>query len=239
MAPTRKPSPPVARPRERSAEPSLAVIWDMDGVIVDSAQLHFRSWRAAFRAYQSGYTYEDFRHTFGQKNDVAIRSILGDRVGPELIDSITRKKEDCFRSLVKSGELEVFPGTSDLIRGLHQAGFKLAVASSAPAENIGIILRRLRLKHYFPVVVSAEDVTEGKPAPRVFLLAAERLGVAPEQCLVIEDAVAGVEASKRAGMKCIAVTNTNTAASLKAADLVVDSLKEVSVQRIQSLIGGT
>ncbi len=239
MASSRRPSSPVARPGELSAEPSLAVIWDMDGVIVDSAQLHFRSWRTAFRAYQSGYTYEDFRHTFGQKNDVAIRSILGDQVGPELIDSITREKEVCFRSLVKSGELEVFPGTMDLIRGLHRAGFKLAVASSAPAENIGIILRRLRLKHYFPVVVSSEDVTEGKPAPQVFLLAAERLGTPPGQCLVIEDAVAGVEAAKRAGMKCIAVTNTNTAASLKAADVVVDSLNEVSVQTVKSLIAGS
>lgn len=239
MVPFRKSNPPGPLPGEENGGISLAVIWDMDGVIVDSAQLHFRSWRAAFRAYQSGYTYEDFRHTFGQKNEVAIKSILGARVGPETIDSISREKEDCFRSLVKSGELEVFPGTVDLIRGLHRAGFKLAVASSAPAENIGIILRRLRLKQYFPVVVSGENVTEGKPAPRGFLMAAKGLGVAPAQCLVIEDAVAGVEAAIKAGMKCIAVTNTNTAASLKAADLVVDSLKDISIQAVKSLIAGS
>ncbi len=211
------------------------VIWDMDGVIVDSAQLHFRSWRAAFRSYNVGYTWEDFIQRFGRKNEAVIKHVLGDQVTSEIIDAIATAKEDHFRDSITRGEIETFPGAVELIKSLSHAGFPLALASSAPRQNVDLILRKLRLRPCFQVIVSAEDVTEGKPAPQVFLVAAERLRTAPERCLVFEDAVAGVEAAKNAGMKCIAVTNTTTASRLQAADLVVDSLKKVSIQTVQRL----
>ncbi len=213
-----------------------AVIWDMDGVLVDSARLHFRSWRAAFRSYGVGYTWEDFKGRFGQKNEVAIRYVLGEDVKIEVIEDIAARKEKHFRQLVEQGEIETFPGVVTLVRALYRAGFSLALASSAPRLNIELIVRRLRLSRCFPVIISAEDVVTGKPEPGVFLLAAERLNVPPERCVVIEDAVAGVEAARRAEMKCIAVTNTNPAGSLGAADLVVDSLKKVTVETVRSLI---
>ncbi|MBI4334174.1 MAG: HAD family phosphatase [Chloroflexi bacterium] len=220
-------SPPAAR---------QVIIWDMDGVIVDSAQLHFRSWRAAFQHYKVGYTYEDFRHTFGQKNENAIRHVLGPGVSPETIASIAGEKEECFRSLIRQGELQIFPGAKKLIRDLYKAGFPMALASSAPLENIELILKSLRLKPCFSAIVSGEDVTEGKPDPQVFLLAARRLNAAPRDCLVIEDAVAGVEAAKRAGMKCVAVTNTSPTGSLNQADLVIDALKQLTVRTIGLLL---
>lgn len=212
----------------------LAVIWDMDGVIADTAQLHFRAWRTAFGAKNVGFTYEDFRHTFGQRNDTIIKTILGSKVALELIDSIAREKEKQFRYLVKE-DLEALPGAVELIKSVHKTGFLMALASSAPLKNIELVLAKLKLKKYFPVITSAEDVTKGKPDPQVFLITAKRLNVAPERCLVIEDSVAGVSAAKRAGIKCIAVTNTNTTVSLKEADLIVNSLKEISIDTIKSL----
>ena len=111
----------------------------------------------------------------------------------------------------------------------------MAIASSAPMENIQLILRGLGIESYFQAIVWGREVTEGKPSPQAFLLAAEKLGVKPEDCLVIEDAVAGVSAAKRAGMKCIAVTTTNPREKLHEADLVVDSLAEVGADVVAGL----
>jgi beta-phosphoglucomutase family hydrolase len=211
-----------------------AIIWDMDGVIVDSAQVHFRAWRSIFHSRNVGFTYEDFRHTFGQRNDNIITTILGKKVAPELVATIAREKEERFRSLVEE-ELEPFPGAIELIQSLNRAKFPLALASSAPMQNIELILDKLGLKKCFPVIVSSEEVSKGKPDPEIFLTAAKRLNVEPGDCLVIEDAVAGVTAAKAAGMKCIAVTNTHTARSLIEADLIADSLREINIDAIKAL----
>lgn len=211
-----------------------AVIWDMDGVIADTAQFHFRAWRSVFRSHKIGFIYEDFRHSFGQRNDTIIKTVLGPKTGPELIDALSRGKEERFRSLV-SEELEAFPGVRELLRSLKKANYEIALASSAPLQNIELVLARLKLQRYFPVVVSAEDVKRGKPDPEIFLAAAGKLGVKPEQSAVIEDSLAGVAGARKAGMKCIAVTTTNTPKALEEADLIVASLKEVSVETIKSL----
>jgi beta-phosphoglucomutase-like phosphatase (HAD superfamily) len=112
----------------------------------------------------------------------------------------------------------------------------MAIASSTPMENIRLITGGLGIDNCFQAIVSSQDVTEGKPSPQSFLLAAQRLGVEPKNCLVIEDAVAGVTAAKRAGMSCLAITNTHPKESLKEADLIVDSLKAVSINDIEELI---
>ena len=112
----------------------------------------------------------------------------------------------------------------------------MAVASSAPVENIKLVLNMLDLANLLPVIISGKDVSKGKPNPEGFLLASKRLAVRANNCLVIEDAVSGVAAAKKAGMGCIAVTNSHPSASLKQADLVVDSLKEVSIKDIESII---
>jgi beta-phosphoglucomutase len=152
------------------------------------------------------------------------------------MESFARKKEEIFRDLAGQGA-ELFPGVLDLLHSARMAGWRMAVASSTPAENIELLTRTLGVAELFEAAVSDKDVSRGKPDPDCFLAAANRLGVAPRRCVVIEDAVAGVQAAGNAGMKCIAVTNTHPAERLREADLVVASLETVTVGTLESLLG--
>lgn len=205
-----------------------AVIWDMDGVIADTAVLHFRSWQYAFGKKNINFSEEDFKHHFGQRNDTIIRDTAGSGVSIDIMEEIAEDKEDFFRREAVDG-LRSFPGVIGLLKGLKESGILCAVASSAPLENVSLILNCLGIEKYFQAVVYGKEVAEGKPSPQIFLAAARKLGIEPEDCTVIEDAVAGVQAAKAAGMRCIAVTNTHSYQSLVQADLVVSSLAEVKL----------
>lgn len=221
--------------RLESSQQAKAVIWDMDGVMVDTAPYHLVAWQEVFRKKNIDFTEEDFRHTFGQRNDAIITSVLGAEVAWSELEAISCEKEIGFRRRIKH-KVEPLPGVMELVASLREHGFRMALASSAPVANIRLIIQGLNLDDYFQAVISGEDVTEGKPSPQVFLLAASRLGVEPGHCVVIEDAVAGVSAARRAGMRCLAVTNTHPRASLKEADLVVDSLIAVDVTMLEGLL---
>jgi len=214
---------------------SKAVIWDMDGVIADTALYHFKAWQEVFQKRGVNFTEEDFRRNFGQRNDTIIRNVLGEGLSPSEIDTIAGEKEENFRQKV-SQHIKPLPGAIELIKSLKERVFSMALASSAPMENIRLIIGSLDINNCFHAIVSGREVKEGKPSPQGFLLAAKKLGVAPENCIVIEDAVAGVTAAKRAGMHCLAVTNTHPRVSLKEADLIVDTLEAVSVSDLEGLL---
>ena len=211
-----------------------AVIWDMDGVIANTAPYHFKSWQGVFKKRGIDFTEDDFRKTFGQRNNSIIRMILGAGVSQQEIDAITHEKEKSFRQNIGKN-IKPFSGVIELMKSLAEGQFKMALATSTPMENVRLLIAGLGIAEYFESIVSDEDVTEGKPNPQVFLVAARRLGVKPENCIVIEDSVAGVTAAKRAGMRCLAVTNTNPRDSLGEADLVVDSLEEVTASDLIKL----
>jgi beta-phosphoglucomutase family hydrolase len=212
-----------------------AVIWDMDGVIADTGPQHYRAWRHVLAAHNIDLTEADFRRTFGQNNESIIRGFLGDDLSTGKLVAIAGDKEIEFRRIARL-QTQASPGVIALLSGLRAAGYKMAVASSAPRENISLILGLLDLAEYFNVVVADDDVSRGKPDPEVFLKAAERLGVNPAQSLVIEDAVSGVTAARRAGMRCLAVTATHPVGALKDADLTVDSLEAVDAAIIGQLL---
>lgn len=214
---------------------SKAVIWDMDGVIADTALYHFKAWQEVFQKRGVNFTEEDFRRNFGQRNDTIIRNVLGEGLSPSEIDTIAGEKEENFRQKV-SQHIKPLPGAIELIKSLKERVFSMALASSAPMENIRLIIGSLDINNCFHAIVSGREVKEGKPSPQGFLLAAKKLGVAPENCIVIEDAVAGVTAAKRAGMHCLAVTNTHPRVSLKEADLIVDTLEAVSASDLEGLL---
>jgi beta-phosphoglucomutase family hydrolase len=214
---------------------SKAVIWDMDGVIADTAPFHFKAWQEVARQGGKDLDEEDFRRLFGLRNADIISIIFGEGIAPDEVERIAAKKEESFRRAARQN-IEPLPGAIELLRSLREEGFKMALASSAPRENIELLLGTLGIGEFFDTIVSAKEVAEGKPSPQLFLAAAEGLGTNSGDCLVIEDALAGVKAAKAGGMKCIAVTNTLPRERLLEADLVVDSLKRVTVDTISSLL---
>ena len=212
-----------------------AVIWDLDGVIIDSAEEHRRAWQRLAREEGITMTDEDFWDTFGKRNDDIFAIIWGD-LPPEKVKQLADRKEAYFREYIRETAAPL-PGAMELMRGLFEAGYAQALASSTPIENIDLISEVLGLKRYLTVLVSGETVARGKPAPDIFLKAASELGFPPDRCLVIEDAVAGVQAAHAAGMHCIAVAGNRDLPGLRQAELMVRSLTEVDVERIRELPG--
>ena len=210
-----------------------AVIWDLDGVIIDSAEEHRQAWQRLAQEEGIRFTDADFWATFGKRNDDIITKVWG-TLPPERMRALADRKEIYFRELIRATAAPL-PGSIELLHGLHEAGFLQALASSAPVENIQLISEVLGLRQYLTALVSGETVAHGKPAPDIFLKAANELGVDPEQCLVIEDAVAGVQAAHAAGMSCVAVAGNRDLPGLREAELMVKSLEEVDVVRVRSL----
>jgi beta-phosphoglucomutase len=214
----------------------LAVIFDMDGVLVDSYDAHFSSWRRMYAELELDYSRADFAADFGRTSrDILVRR-FGDELSIDRIRELDARKEAHFCDELRRHFPEM-DGAVELIDALSADGFRLAIGSSGPPENIRLCLEKLDRKSKFSAVVTGQDVERGKPDPQVFLIAAERLGIAPENCAVVEDAVHGIEAASRAGMKRIGLAGTVTREKLAAADLVVDSLRELSPAVIRDLIG--
>ena len=215
-----------------------AVIWDMDGVIADTAPYHFKTWQEAFRKRGAEFTEAEFKRLFGQRADNIIRSTLGQDMPQDEVDAIVREKNENFRRALKNS-IKPLPGAIELIESLVKNGFRVALASSAPIQNIQLIINTLGIYNLFNVIVFGREVLESKPSPQIFLLAAQKLGVEPENCIVIEDAIAGVAAARRAGMHCIAITSTNTGERLQEADLIVDTLESITVKDLKKLFSNS
>jgi beta-phosphoglucomutase family hydrolase len=218
-------------------EPPFAVVWDMDGVLVDSAPYHFRAWQEVFAAEGISFDQEAFRRTFGQRNDTIIADVLGPDIPPARVAAIGAAKEARYRSLIAREGISPLPGASDWIRRLHERGIPQAIASSAPRANIEAVLKALAWETFFEAIVSAEDVAQGKPDPASFLIAAQRLGMPPDRCIVIEDAPAGIEAARRAGMRCIALSTSHPPHALSGADRVIPTLEILPPDALDRLLG--
>ncbi len=211
----------------RRARVVEAVLWDMDGVLVDTAPFHFQAWRALFASQGKDLSQEEFRRTFGLRNDDILRMVLGE-MPPERARVLANRKEELFRAAIED-KIAPLPGAVDLVRRLRAAGIRQAVVSSAPGLNVETVLKAIALADAFDALICEEDVQRGKPDPQGYLLAAERLAAPATGCVVIEDAPGGVEAAKRAGMRCIALAAGRRREELAAADLVVESLADEAV----------
>jgi HAD superfamily hydrolase (TIGR01509 family) len=209
-----------------------AVLWDLDGTLVDSEDYHWRSWRDAMAAEGIDLSYDRFLASFGLRNDRILRGWLGDSVDPARIQRIGDAKEAEYRRLAEREGLTPLPGAAEWTARLHADGWHQAIASSAPRLNVEVMLRVLHLERYFDAIAAAEDVTIGKPDPQVFLRAAEHLGVPPSRCIVVEDAPAGVEAARAGGMRSIGVSQTKQL----DADIFVHKLDELPADAFERLV---
>ncbi len=212
----------------------LGVIFDMDGVLVDTAWAHRRSWFDLAEKEDLDISEEFFRRTFGMQND-AILPLLRPGLSKEQMDRLADWKELRYRDIVEE-RVELAPGAEALLKDLKDHGFRLAIGSSAPPENLDVFWNRLALASWFDARVTKEQIAHSKPSPETFLKAAEKLGLAPARCAVVEDAVPGVQAGKAAGMHVVAVTTTRRREHLAQADRIVDSLSDLKAADFLALL---
>lgn len=214
-----------------------AVIFDMDGVLVDSYGAHYESWRALASEHGLEMTETRFRATFGQTSREIIRRLWGAGLDDVRVAELDERKERLYREIV-SRDFPVMDGAVELIDALAERGVLLAVGSSGPPANVALALDKLGRSERFSAVVHGLEVRRGKPDPEVFLCAAGKLGVEPRRCVVIEDAAHGIEAARAAGMPAVALVSTGRSErELRAAvpDLLVHRLAELSVERLIGL----
>lgn len=209
-----------------------AVLWDLDGTLVDSEEFHWQSWRDILAPEGLSITYEQFLASFGKKNDPIMREWLGSGYTHERAVRLAEAKEADYRRLVGEHGLTALPGAREWLTALHATGWKQAIVTSAPAANADVMLAALGMGGLFEAVVTAEDVSHGKPDPEVFLTGATRLGVPPSRCIVVEDAAAGVEGARRAGMKRVGVSRRVTL----VADVIATSLVELPSDTFDRLL---
>jgi beta-phosphoglucomutase len=216
-----------------------ALLWDVDGTLVDTAELHFQAWVTLARELGKPFTRADFAATFGWRNPEIIPKLFGQEYDDEQINLLGDRKEDLYRAEAEKG-VALLPGAKRLLDAGVASGARQAIGSSAPRRNIDLILRITQTTQFFSAVVAMEDTRRGKPDPEVFLLGAKQLGVLPERCIVLEDAPAGIQAAKAGNMRAVGVAfvGHHPAEKLQAAgaDLVVKSLEEASVNRLLELL---
>lgn len=218
---------------------NYGVIWDVDGTLLDSGEMHYDSWVRLAQDLGKPFTRDDFRTTFGRRNPEIIRLLFGEHYSDQEVADLGFQKEEYYRVAAREG-LTLLPGVRTLLENLHAAGFKQAIGSSAPRQNLELLMELTGIEKYFEAVVGAEDTRRGKPDPQVFQVAADKLGLAPGHCLVLEDAVAGIEAATAAGMPSIAVTfvghHLDNDLIIAGAKRVVKSLENIQVETIVELL---
>ncbi|MBS7627122.1 HAD family phosphatase [Candidatus Bathyarchaeota archaeon] len=181
-----------------------AVIFDFDGTIVDSYEAHLESFRRALRKYSLKVDDEEIYRRFGKPAKVILAEILPESVH-HLIDDIVMEKRREF--IETSSGIRLFKGVEETLRYLRSKGVCLGLATSADRPSVMRVLGRFSIQHYFDTVVSSEDVVEAKPNPRIFILTVERLGVEPDDCIIVGDSIFDVIAAVEAGMRIVVVAN--------------------------------
>lgn len=215
---------------------NVGAIFDWDGVLIDSSAYHEASWERLAKERGLPLPEGHFKRGFGMKNEVVIPKVLqwGDQ--PELVQELSLRKEALYREIILERGISTLPGAREWLEQLRENGIPCVIGSSTHRLNIEVTLQVLGLKDFFVSIVSAEDVSHGKPDPEVFLVAASRIDRPPAQCVVFEDALVGIEAAHRGGMKVVAVASTNPFEALKDADIVVHRLDELSVPQLEKLV---
>ena len=208
------------------------IIFDMDGVIIDSEHLHAVTKVQAIRSFGVDVSGDDLnlQNYVGR----SAKSFFSDVIAkyPELGDDwevLAKKKHELYQKILREDpDLEPIDGITELLARLKENGYKIGLGSSSVMANVQLVLTRFGIIDYFDAIAAGSEVENAKPAPDVYLLAASRLGVAPENCTVVEDAGAGVMAAKAAGMRCIAIKNPNSGEQdLSKADVIIDSYEEI------------
>ena len=218
-----------------------AIIFDMDGVLVDSSPFHLRKWMDLLQARGIPFDEQELRMiVLGPANDVIFRRFLGDHLTPEKLSELGEELDANFRREI-GPHPPAIAGVRRFIEACHIQGIAMAVASAAIANNVKFLISALGLQDYFREILAVDATTHPKPHPEIYLKTAEKLGVDSAACVVFEDSYVGIEAAKRAGMKCVAIASTFSAEDLRRetrADLILPNFEAVSLQTLHDLFNG-
>ncbi|MCC7291051.1 MAG: HAD family phosphatase [Phycisphaerales bacterium] len=212
------------------------VIFDLDGVLIDSAAAHLESWRRLASRHGLSVSDAQFSQTFGRQNRDIIPILWGQPLPPDEVAALADGKEAAYRDIVRGRVTEItMPGARALIRDCHASGMKLAIGSSTPPENVELALGEMGVAQLFSACVTSRDVTRGKPHPDVFLQAADRIDLDPARCVVIEDAPSGIDAALAAGCVAVGLTSHHSREKLAHAHSVIGALTELTAQRLRGM----
>jgi beta-phosphoglucomutase len=231
----------LSRQPPQDSKPPDAVIFDMDGVLVDSNPFHITNWASYLRKRGVSFDAELLpRQILGQRNDAALQTFFGPSLTRDQRHQMSEEIEANFREIFRP-HVKPPAGLMPLIEDCCRAAIPMAVASSAMKKNVDLVVEALGLESYFQVVIDGDQVSRPKPDPEIYLLVAERLGVEASRAVAFEDSFVGIEAVHAAGMKCVAVASTFPFEQLRdetQADWVARSFGEVNLERLRGLFGG-
>jgi beta-phosphoglucomutase-like phosphatase (HAD superfamily) len=212
-------------------------IFDWDGVIVDSSDLHLKSWEALANELKLPLPNDHFEKGFGKRNETIIPQILGWSKDPAQINHWGKRKEEIYRELGNKDGIKLARGSKNFLTQIFSSTFRCSIGTSTERKNVELAIRQHDLSQYFLGAACSEDVSKGKPDPEVFLKAAKILSITPKNCVVFEDSPHGIEAAIRAGMKTVALTTTHPSTTFMHLnpDLLVASLADLSVDQVEKL----
>lgn len=211
------------------------VIFDMDGTLVDNSPIHEQAFEIWCKTRGFSFTHSDLEKLFGMGNDDILKFVTGDpNLTDETIDLYAQEKEATYRELY-APTIKPIAGLLDLLSELEAQGVKMAIGSSGMRKNVDFVLEKCGIERYFSALANGDLVKKAKPDPAIFLLAAQMLGLQPQECVVIEDSFAGIEAARRAGMKVVAITTSFEASRHKDFDILIDDFTQIKAEDILAL----
>jgi beta-phosphoglucomutase len=214
--------------------PFAAVIFDMDGTLIASTNADYLAWKMLFSEHKKTLTYEQYTPMMGIRSREVMETQLD--LHDEDLEEALRRKLLYFKRVMLIHGIDMTPYADSFLKSLREYPIKLALATSSRKRKMEMVMQEVGLIDHFDVFITAEDVAHGKPAPDIFIKAAEKLQTPPEKCIVIEDARAGVRAAKNANMKCVAITTTHPADLLHEADLVIDSFQDIELEKLSKIM---
>jgi len=206
-----------------------AILFDMDGTVIDSIKSDFEAFRKAFEQFHYNLSYQAYIEKTGARGEEIVAAIAPELSAGE-IEKLLRQKEENFKTLARQNKPEAVKGIELILRRAKEIPLWTALATGAKRKKVDFILNRVEIAQYFDVILTADDVSIGKPAPDIFLAAAHKLHVQPSECIVFEDAEMGIEAAKRAKMHCIAIVNSTPKEMLQKADLVIENYADLHLE---------
>ena len=207
-----------------------AFLFDMDGVIVDTQQYHSRALQQVFTEIGVSVSLAELSQYAGTKRGASFRGIAAQRGLKLPVEQLSARKDVLFNDIIAHTQLQPIEGIPELLAKLQAAGIPMAIASSSSDAFIAYIVDCLHIRSFFDALLSGENLPESKPNPAIYQLTAKTLGVAPEQCVVLEDAALGVQAAKAAGMYCIGYQNPHSGQQdLSHADEIVASIRDIHI----------